>query len=196
MREQLLDLVHGHRSDSSEASPFIIQIADYGDVEIITVEDAGEATIGKKRNICMALAAGDYVCAIDDDDLISGTYFTDILRALEKNPDCVGFMLKRTVDGRPEWDAEHSLKHQRYNFVWRTQKSGGVVRVAVRPPNHLNPIRREIALKSFHSGKKELWRRGHGFRPSDLVITQDGSFHRQDALDYCQSRYAGGKIGR
>ena len=150
----------------------------------ITVEDAGEATIGKKRrNICMALAAGDYVCAIDDDDLISGTYFTDILRALERIPIASGLCSSEPSMVGRKWDAEHSLKHQRYyNFVWRTQKSGGVVRdVAVRPPNHLNPIRREIALK-FPFWEERMRGEDTDFAHRIWSSLKTEVSHRQDAL--------------
>jgi hypothetical protein len=43
-------------------------------VEILIEKDDGESKIGAKRNRLIGRATGDYVCGIDDDDLVTSDY--------------------------------------------------------------------------------------------------------------------------
>jgi glycosyltransferase involved in cell wall biosynthesis len=133
-------------------------------VEIIVEGDAGEMTVGKKRNILLEKASGDYVCFVDDDDMVPDYYVSHILAAIgtewlsypvlnyvdvraeqnavvthHKNPDVVGLKGHYTVgDGKPQTFI-HSLRYKE----WKT-----VDGIYQRNPNHLNPVRRELALKA------------------------------------------------
>jgi len=51
-------------------------------------------SVGEKRNNLVKSANSDYMCFVDDDDMISPTYFLNIDRALSLNPDAVGIMGK------------------------------------------------------------------------------------------------------
>jgi glycosyltransferase involved in cell wall biosynthesis len=55
-------------------------------IEIITETDNGENTVGKKRNTVLDKAKGEYVCFIDDDDMITEIYVSRTLKALESKP--------------------------------------------------------------------------------------------------------------
>jgi hypothetical protein len=108
-------------------------------VHVIVEVDDGTMTIGAKRNRLMAKASGEYVCYVDDDDKVSGNYVSAIAGVLWGcKVDCVG------MRGEVEWPAglwrtfEHSLKHD--NYYERQDRF-------LRPPNHLNPIRRRIAAR-------------------------------------------------
>lgn len=113
------------------------QIKDKKTVEILSNCDNGEMTIGEKRNKLLEVAKGDYVCFIDDDDWVDENYVSLILEALESYPDCVQLIGVMNTDGFNQRRFEHSISHGRY------QDLNGVY---YRPPNHLNPIRRDLAL--------------------------------------------------
>jgi glycosyltransferase involved in cell wall biosynthesis len=110
----------------------------HGQVEIISERDAGRMKIGHKRNILVNRAKGDYVCFVDDDDDVSSDYVTRVVEATKQGKDCVG------ITGRIMWHGNwvafvHSLQYKEYARA----KDG----TFLRTPNHLNPIRRSIALK-------------------------------------------------
>jgi glycosyltransferase involved in cell wall biosynthesis len=109
-------------------------------VEVIVRSDNGEDSIGAKRNALVAQSKGEWICFIDDDDLVAPDYVARILAALTLNPDCVGFWVNRYVNGAFEARACHSLRYCRY-----ATNENGQERIYERTPNHLNPIRREIA---------------------------------------------------
>ncbi len=116
----------------------------HGRVEILSNRDAGRKTIGLKRNELVAAAEGDYVCFIDDDDDCSPDYVARLASACMVGRDCVGII------GKVWWHAKwvpfvHSLRYRKYDRL----KDG----TFVRPPNHLNPIRRGIVAAHGFTGK-------------------------------------------
>lgn len=60
-------------------------------VELIYLCDNKEITIGEKRNRLVAMAKGDYLVMIDDDDNVHDNYVKWVYEALKENPDCVGY---------------------------------------------------------------------------------------------------------
>lgn len=127
--QKLVDKLHG-------------QMAKYKLTEAVEVQlcvDAGAKnggmTIGDKRNLLMASATGDYVCYVDDDDDVSPKYLPLLVAACRKGKDCVG------ICGEVYWQGKmmpftHSVVHK--TFLNKPD-------IFLRPPNHLNPVRREIA---------------------------------------------------
>lgn len=113
------------------------------EVELLIETDAGELSIGAKRNRLVLRAQGKYVAFIDDDDLVSDDYVARILEAAKQDSDAIGFRVKRLVNGIQVGEAVHSLENTRYEQ--RTLADGS--RLYLRPPNHLNPIRRSIAFQ-------------------------------------------------
>jgi glycosyltransferase involved in cell wall biosynthesis len=102
--------------------------------------DAGDGTTGSKRNRLLDVAAGDYLCFVDDDDLVSGDYVRRILLAIESGPDVVGMEGER-VDARARERFRHSIRYREWvNHGTYPHRSFD------RNPNHLNPVRRELAL--------------------------------------------------
>ena len=112
----------------------------FSDVEIVTEKDDGALTIGDKRNLMLARARGAYVVSIDDDDEIHPDYVTLVLRALKENPgvDCLGLKGEMVFENGVRQSFVYSSKYREY---WTR---AGVI---TRPPHHLNPIRRSIALE-------------------------------------------------
>lgn len=104
-------------------------------VEVKFFLDNKEHRVGYKRNKLLYQAAGKYVCFIDDDDWVSEDYIAMIHRKLQENKDCVQLKGIITFSGKNKKLFIHSQKYQSY-----FEKNS----IYYRPPNHLNPIKREI----------------------------------------------------
>ena len=118
-----------------------IQLQGSDQVEIIYLSDSGELTTGSKRQKLLESAKGEYVVFVDDDDYVSENYIEAILKALERNPDVVTFKLKYTTDMKNFKPCFFGLFNKDYNFDEYFE----------RMPNHLCPVRRELALKVGYS---------------------------------------------
>jgi len=112
------------------------------EIEILVNLDDGDRTIGAKRNELLDVAQGDYFAFIDDDDTVSDDYGQSILVAARCKPDAIGFDVRCMVDGQFDRDALISVRHGEWQTTTRDGK-----RTHLRTPNHLSPVRREIALR-------------------------------------------------
>jgi glycosyltransferase involved in cell wall biosynthesis len=110
------------------------QIGD-NEIEIIVCDIEG-LSIGEKRNRLLNVATGEYVCFIDDDDVISDDYIYCITQALQSIPDCCSLNGIITTNGKNPKRFVHSIKYNSY-----FEKDN----VYYRPPNHLNVIKSVIA---------------------------------------------------
>jgi glycosyltransferase involved in cell wall biosynthesis len=111
-----------------------------GEVEIITYKDDCLVSVGTKRTALVNAARGKFVAFIDDDDDVSPKYVELIHKAITNNPDidCIGFRGLLVAPSGPERPFEHSIIHRHYHED---------LNMYYRPPNHLNPIRQNIAIK-------------------------------------------------
>lgn len=116
------------------------QILDTDKVELISWSDNKQISIGKKRQLLLESATGDYVVFIDDDDWVSDSYVKEILHALQSKPDCVGFDIMCTTDGNNRQLARASKK-----YLWKDNVDGFRY---VRHTYHKTPVKKEIALKA------------------------------------------------
>jgi glycosyltransferase involved in cell wall biosynthesis len=107
-------------------------------VEII-IDDSMDYNIGVKRNKLLARAKGDYIVFCDDDDEIYPDYLAKICRATLTKPDCIGISGVISFNGknRRQWhiSKEYGSWYERGNTYYRT-------------PNHISPVRRELALQA------------------------------------------------
>lgn len=108
------------------------------EIEILWFLDNREASVGYKRNFLLQASRGEYINFIDDDDDIHDNYIGMIYEKLKKGPDCVSLLGIITTDNRRSKKFIHSIRYKTY-----FEKSG----VYFRPPNHLNPIKRSIAIQ-------------------------------------------------
>jgi len=115
------------------------------EVEVLCLIDEGELSIGAKRQKLLNSSKGKYVAFIDDDDLISDDYVKLILEGIDKNPDVIGIHLIMNTDGKLSGKTYHSLK---YDHWFDKNGDDPSWRYYYRNPNHLNPIKRELAMKS------------------------------------------------
>ena len=106
--------------------------------QYIVITDNGEKKIADKRNELLSMAEGEYVCFIDDDDLVPDYYVSEILKAIETKPDCVGLDGYMTTNGKDR----HNFKISNTYEFW-FEKNG----VYYRTINHLCPVKRELALQ-------------------------------------------------
>ena len=109
------------------------------EVEIIS-DDRLDISIGQKRNHLIELAKGKFVVFVDDDDEVHPEYLKLITDTIKDNPkiDCIG------IYGEMIFDKIH---HRKWfisitNGEWFERDL-----VFYRTPNHISPIKREIAAK-------------------------------------------------
>jgi glycosyltransferase involved in cell wall biosynthesis len=111
------------------------QIVD--DVEVLELVNDGSKSIGYYRNELLNSALGKYVCFIDADDIIADDYISQVMEGINKNVDCCSLIGIITIDGNNPTLFEHSIKYEAYQLTNKYE----------RYPNHLNVIRRSIAIQ-------------------------------------------------
>lgn len=109
------------------------------DVQLLVESDSGEMDIGAKRNKLLFNARGTYVAYIDDDDQVTPDYIASIMKAIETGPDCVGIEGILRFGNDPDRKFIHSVSVNE----WREGEDG----IFYRSPNHLNPVRKDIAMQ-------------------------------------------------
>jgi hypothetical protein len=125
-------------------------------VDVLTLDGAG--MIGEKRQRLLESCDARWCCSVDDDDLVAPNYVSAILTRLDKDPDVVGFRLRYFHDGQLRGKSYHSVvanPHKKWKTVVTSRRPHEVTHY--RTPNHLNPVRREMALavgfKPLNSGE-------------------------------------------
>jgi len=112
-------------------------------VQILTLGDTKEISVGEKRNILLNKSIGRYVCFIDDDDVIATNYLSVIMSALNSNADVITFC-GDYVENEIRTPFSISMVHRgNYNHT----------NMFYRLPNHLCPVKREIALSCQFTDK-------------------------------------------
>lgn len=144
----LIPTIEGRELQYNSLINSLKQQYDGEDVEICTVKDNKEMSIGEKRNRLLASAKGDYLCFIDDDDDISANYVQFLLLAIKSGCDCVSLKGQITIDGGKPEVFEHSIKYKE----WKTTENEIKYE---RFPNHLNCIKSNIA-KQFKFPEKNF----------------------------------------
>jgi glycosyltransferase involved in cell wall biosynthesis len=122
----------------------VLRAQSNSNVEMLANSDNGIKSIGQKRNELLQAAKGDYVVFVDDDDMVSPFYTYGILEALKSNPDCCGIEGIITLKNIGPKKFIHSVQYQ----DWYEKDD-----IYYRCPNHLNPIKREIALDTMFTNK-------------------------------------------
>jgi glycosyltransferase involved in cell wall biosynthesis len=112
-------------------------------VQILSICDTKDMSVGEKRNLLIKSSNGRYVCFIDDDDIVADNYLIQIFRAIESNADVITFC-GEYVENNLHTPFSISRLH-RGNF----NEAGMLYRL----PNHLCPIKREIAINCLFTDK-------------------------------------------
>lgn len=104
--------------------------------QILVDVDAGQVTIGAKRQRLLKASVGRYVAFIDDDDMVTDDYLTELFRGIEKGVDHIGVRMLLISRGQKR-DVECSMHHT----AW-AQKDG----VYLRGAQHVCAVKRGLAL--------------------------------------------------
>lgn len=101
--------------------------------------DWSDCIIGKKRNDLLKIAKGKYIVFVDSDDIVSPNYISLILEACKSGSDCIGISGVITTNGgnKKQWhiSRDNAGWYERDNVYYRT-------------PNHISPVKRELALQA------------------------------------------------
>jgi|694.fasta_scaffold64012_5 glycosyltransferase involved in cell wall biosynthesis len=138
-------------------------------VQILSLCDTKEISVGQKRNILLNKSVGKYVCFIDDDDLIAPDYLIKLINAISSNADVITFCgdyVENTVVTPFSISMVHRGNFNHPNIFYRL-------------PNHLCPVKREIALSSQFTDKNF----GEDSDYAERINKQlKNEFHIQDKL--------------
>lgn len=106
-------------------------------IEVISDDEVG-VNVGHKRNNLLKRAKGEFVVFIDDDDLIYPNYLDSIISKIIEKPDsdCIGINGIITTNGE---DKRKWFISKEYGKWYEDNK------IYYRTPNHISPVRREIA---------------------------------------------------
>ncbi len=99
-------------------------------LEVIAFLDNRARHLGTKRNDMMDMAAGRYVCHIDDDDSVSPDFFRTLKPELEHGVDLVAYNADCSLNGSPPFivrtilgaqnEQPKHLPHGRFSDIIRT----------------------------------------------------------------------------
>lgn len=143
-------LIATHVSRADKFSRLVSQLAPQltPDIEALVYWNRGGLDIGGYRQALLEESCGEYVSHVDDDDRIPDYFCSEILSALSDKPDYVGFDLAFTdLTKKRTLLAQHSIQ----NAGW---SDGGFGHAFLRDVTHLNPIRREIAIRGRFVGNR------------------------------------------
>jgi glycosyltransferase involved in cell wall biosynthesis len=120
--------------------------------------------LGGNREEMRQASRADYLCFVDDDDVLPPDYVARILPLLDGVVDQIGFRLQCHIDGTPFGTTIHSLAakgwHDDGRLYWRDI-------------SHLNPIRRGLALAvPMEGGYGEDHRWADRLRATGLVRSE------------------------
>lgn len=139
------------------------QASKYKDViQLLSLGDDCQMTIGEKRNKLLSMAAGQYVCFVDDDDTLALDYIDQIFEGMRLAPNMDVYNFKVAYsDGRENKNVPvyYSIKYDRDNDV----RSMGHVESYERVSNHLmvikNGIASQIKFREISKGEDTYWAR-------------------------------------
>lgn len=119
----------------------VIRLGVENDVLIHVDHTGREWSTGMKRNSLMSKADSTYSVFIDDDDKVPDYYVEEILKAAKYDCDCMAINGIMTTNGVNEKKWFISLGMP-YKADWSTDEE-----IYLRYPNHITPIKTEIAKK-------------------------------------------------
>lgn len=107
-----------------------------GAVRVLAWWNNGDPPLPVLRQRMVESVTSDYLCWVDDDDLVPDGYVAEVAAALASRPDYVGFRVQCFSSGKPWLVAHHSLAHG----GWYAKRHR-----LYRDLSHINPIRADLA---------------------------------------------------
>jgi len=149
-------LIEGHHSyDMKQVTTY--DLVHRGFEITINPWSRAEATTGQKRNHMVQGAAGDFICFIDDDDLVADNYVAKILETIKRKPtnDCIGLV------GQISWQGEKRVNPKKFIHSIEVNEWHEKDDVYYRTPNHLNPIAarhaKAVEFPDITVGEDHIW---------------------------------------
>ncbi len=122
------------------------QIKNPDEVEILVTVNNGIMTRCSDRQKLIEEAKGEYVCFIDDDDIVPDYYVYEILNAIETKPDVVA--ISAEVTSLTNHIRRRFVLSPEYPQVFSLPSNDYADETYYRYVSPLNPIKRELALKA------------------------------------------------
>jgi len=115
-------------------------------VQLLWLGDNKSITVGTKRNLLLDISMGEYVCFVDDDDIVSANYVESILKAIEDNPTkkVFTFLGEQNDNGTPTCDFRYSIEYGRNH---KRKIDGKEWKVML--PDHLCIWKKDIIKERF-----------------------------------------------
>lgn len=88
------------------------------EVEVISLSDNRELSIGSKRQFLYEMAKGLFTVQVDDDDNVSENFVEIVHLATFANVDCIGYKEQVIMDGRLQF-AKHSIQYDKWDTIQR-----------------------------------------------------------------------------
>lgn len=108
------------------------------EVEIVTIVDSGEITLGEKRNQLVNKSKGDYLVSVDADDTVTENYVERLLEAIKEKSDVINYTVAVSLNG-----GEYKPCYYRKGY----QQDFNIHESYHRLPNHICCVKREIAIQ-------------------------------------------------
>jgi glycosyltransferase involved in cell wall biosynthesis len=108
-------------------------------IEIVSNGAGRELTLGKKRNLLMEEAKGEYIIFVDADDDVADNYIKELYEASRSGYDTASMDILMTTDGVKPQMCYHSLK----NKHWFEHND-----VYYRSVTQFNLIKRHLAIEA------------------------------------------------
>lgn len=172
----LIPSLQNRTEQRSKLMAFLSSQAKGRDVEILILQDEGQWSVGAKRNVLLDSAQGKFLAFVDDDDWVSDTYVRDIVRLIRthRDLDCIGIIGNAKYGGH-----DHKFIHSLSIKTWH--EKGGVY---YRPPNHLNPIKtnmaRPIRFPDVYMGEDAEWSKkllGAGVLKNEILLADKVTYY-------------------
>jgi glycosyltransferase involved in cell wall biosynthesis len=163
-----------HTRDATHARLLQAKIEAYSkdsDITLLLLPNNGEYTIGEFRHRMIMKVQTKYLVFIDADDLITPDYFRLVDEGMKLDVDAIGFKGIITTNGRMPFEFIHSSRYKK----WEEVKDRGSKKY-LRPINHLNPIKTEIAQKIGYKALKHAEDLDYSMRLSESGLIKSEHF--------------------
>lgn len=128
-----------------------LSASDQKRVEILVLMDNKKMMLGRKRNIMVAMAQGEYTVFVDDDDRVSSDYIQTLLDATDSGVDCISFRAEVVVNNEPP-----KICYFSKDFGSDSNNADSYYRI----PNHICCVKRSVSIKSEYlniSYQEDTW---------------------------------------
>ena len=111
--------VDGYSSAGHAVTDLLFQAADKP-VEVLTLYDSATMSVGRKRNILLSIAQGEWFAFVDDDDEVAPDYVSVLLKAIDSAGEAGVIVFGQTCIHADTGEVEHC----EYGLEYEYRKDG------------------------------------------------------------------------